>query len=99
MNAVINTLSHIDPAMAKVARQRYGKVQPWIPHLEEGKQEIIHAMVASTEAEVVSMLRDLLQKRLDESAQSKDTEEFYSSEQNARLVAGMKHAPLAQRTV
>jgi erythromycin esterase-like protein len=90
MESVINTLTHTDPEMAKLARRRYDKVQPWIRHMEEGKTERIKAMIASTEAEVVSMLKDLLQKRLDERAQDKDTEEFHSSEQNARLVAG-KH--------
>jgi erythromycin esterase-like protein len=92
MDAVINSLAHSDPEMAKLARQRYGKVQPWIPHLEEDKPENLRAMVASTEAGVVSMLRDLLKKRLDDGAQREDTEEFHSAEQNARLVSGRKHA-------
>jgi erythromycin esterase-like protein len=92
MEAVINSLSHSDPEMAKVARQRYGKVQPWMPILDEDKPENLRAMVASTEAEVVSMLRDILKKRLDDGTVHGDPDEFHSTEQNARLVAGRKHA-------
>lgn len=89
MDAVTQYLANSDPEMAKLARQRYGKVQPWIPHLEEDRPENIRAMIASTEPEVVSMLSDLLKKRLDGSLRE-DTEEFHSTEQNARLVAGRK---------
>lgn len=93
IDAAINYLAHSDPEMAKIARQRYGKVKPWIPHLEENKPEHLQTMVANTEAEVVSMLGDILKKRLDR-MQHEDTEEFHSAEQNARLIAGMKHAQL-----
>jgi erythromycin esterase-like protein len=91
MEAVINSLAHSDPEMAKVARQRYGKVQPWMPHIGEGKPENLLAMVASTENEVVGMLRDILKKRLDNGTVQGDPEELYSCEQNAQLVAGKKH--------
>jgi erythromycin esterase-like protein len=98
MEAVINYLAISDPEMARLARHRYGKVQPWIPHLEEERPGTIRAMVASTEGEVVSMLRDLLKKRLD-GAQNEDTEEFHSAEQNARLVAGNNYLSPAWETV
>jgi erythromycin esterase-like protein len=88
MEAVIDYLAKSDPEMGKLARQRYGKVQPWLQHIED-KPENIRAMVAATEGEVVSMLRDLLKKRLD-GTQREDTEDFHSTEQNARLAAGMK---------
>ena len=90
MDAVIQYLTNSDPELAKLARQRYGKVRPWIPHLGENKPENLRAMVESIEPEVVSMLRDILKKRLDGS-HGADTEEFHSAEQNARLVSGRKH--------
>jgi hypothetical protein len=68
MEAVINYLAISDPETAKPARHRYGKVQQWIPHLEEERPETICGIVASTEGEVVSMLRDLLKKEVGWSA-------------------------------
>jgi erythromycin esterase-like protein len=87
MEAVIQHLSHTDPKMAQLARQRYGKVQPWIPHMDESPDSL-RAMVASTLPEVMAMVKDLLEKRLDEAKGAEDSEAFHSSEQNARLVAG-----------
>lgn len=93
MDAVIQHLTKSDPELAKLARQRYGKVQPWIPHLGEERPETLRAMVECVEPEVVGMLRDILKKSLDGS-QGADIEEFHSAEQNARLISGRKHTPL-----
>jgi erythromycin esterase-like protein len=97
MEAVIDHLEHTDPELAKLARQRYGKVTPWIPRLDE-RPENIRAMVAATSAEVISMLKDLLDRKLDDAKQGEESEAFHSSEQNARLVAGRMHTWRNKRT-
>jgi erythromycin esterase-like protein len=98
IEAAINYLTQYDPEMANLARQRYSKVLPFLPHLDE-RPENIRAMVASTEAEVVSMLRDLLKRRLDDRAQRGDTEEFHTAEQNARLISGKRSAQIVPSPV
>lgn len=91
MEAVIKYLDHIDPKMAKVARQKYGRLQPWVEHPHEYGIASLLGEFASCEAEVISILKRLLENRLEYLAHHEDGEEFHSAEQNARLVAGRKH--------
>ncbi|KAE8441327.1 hypothetical protein EG329_005522 [Mollisiaceae sp. DMI_Dod_QoI] len=87
MQAVINYLSHIDPKMANVARQRYGALAPWVEHPQEYGLAALIGAFKSCEADVLKMLKDLLNKRIEYSSHIEDGEEFHSSEQNARVIA------------
>ncbi|PGH30171.1 hypothetical protein GX50_07071 [[Emmonsia] crescens] len=87
IQAIIKYLDQIDPPMAKLARQRYGCLQPWVEDPSQyGLAALTNPRMESCEKNVIQMLRDLLNKRLDYSAKEHDSEEFHSSEQNAYLV-------------
>jgi erythromycin esterase-like protein len=92
MDAVVKYLDHIDPKMAKVARQRYGALQPWVEHPQEYGLAALLGAFKSCERDVLGMLKDLLGKRLEYAAHLHDGEEFQGTEQNARVVAG-RHFP------
>ncbi|KAJ9131096.1 Erythromycin esterase type II [Pleurostoma richardsiae] len=91
MNAVINYLDQVDPKMANVARQRYGRLKQWAEEPQEYGLEVLSGGLKSYEQDVLKMLKDLLQKRLEYSRHHADGEEFHSGEQNARLVADAEH--------
>lgn len=88
MKAVIEYLDHVDKKMADVARERYGRMMVWAEDPHEYGLEALSAGFKGCEKEVVSMLRDLLGKRLQYATTTWDGEEFHSGEQNARLVKG-----------
>ena len=88
MQAVIQYLEHIDPKMAKVARQRYGALQPWVEHPHEYGLAALIGAFRDCERDVVKILGELLDKRIEYSSRIEDGEEFHSSEQNARVIAG-----------
>lgn len=92
IDAVIKYLDRVDPSMAKVARQRYGCLQPWVEDPSAyGFANYTRVGMKSCEEQVIKMLRDLLQKRLEYAARSHDGDEFHSTEQNAYLVADAEH--------
>jgi erythromycin esterase-like protein/protein-L-isoaspartate O-methyltransferase len=84
MVAVIDYLQDVDPEAARVARERYGCLTPW------QKDPAAYGRVALTEGnrrcekQVVSILRDLLARRMDYLAE--DREAYLEAEGNARLV-------------
>ncbi len=82
---VIEYLEGIDPALAKVARERYGCLSPW----ESDPAAYGHAALAgryrACEDEVVAMLVDLLRNR--QKLAAHDGEKFLDAALNARLVA------------
>ena len=83
---VITYLDRVDPAAAAVARQRYGCLTPWQGDpAAYGKAALVERL-ASCEAPVVTMLTDLLRRRLEGGAG--DGDELFDATQNARLVAG-----------
>ncbi|KAL2761065.1 hypothetical protein ACRALDRAFT_2093636 [Sodiomyces alcalophilus JCM 7366] len=86
MHEVIRYLEHVDPDMAQVARQRYEKLMTWgeDPH-EYGLETLVRGF-KGYEEEVVSILTDLLAKRIEYSSVHWNGDEFHSAEQNARLV-------------
>lgn len=87
MRAIIDYLERVDPEMAKTARSRYGCLQPWVEDPQQyGLVNYKLDNMRSCEQAVVGMLRDLLAKRLQYSADTHDGEEFHSSEQNAYVV-------------
>jgi erythromycin esterase-like protein len=88
VKAVIDYLDHIDPDMAEVARERYGRL---ILSADEPQMYGLQASLnrlKGYEEKVVQMLQDLLRKRLEYAVAHCDGQEFHSSEQNARLVVG-----------
>ncbi|KAJ9300754.1 hypothetical protein DTO271G3_1918 [Paecilomyces variotii] len=85
IRAVIDYLDRIDPEAAKVARRRYGCLQRWVDDPTMYGLASVQGL-ESCERQVVQMLRELLEKRLQYSADTHDGEEFHSSEQNAFLV-------------
>ena len=84
IRAVIEYLERKDPETAEVAKRRYACLQPWAEDPQKYGLVALSKGYAPCEKEVVSMLNDLLKKRL-ELAQ-KDGEEFLDAEFNARVV-------------
>ncbi|HEY8147268.1 MAG TPA: protein-L-isoaspartate(D-aspartate) O-methyltransferase [Kofleriaceae bacterium] len=83
---VIAYLDRVDPGAAAVARQRYGCLTPWQGDpAAYGKAALVERL-ATCEPEVVSMLTDLLRRRMD--LGTGDREELFDATQNARLAAG-----------
>jgi erythromycin esterase-like protein len=85
IRAVIDYLDDVDPPAARLARERYGCLQPW------SRDPALYGRLAITEGyarcedDVVAMLRELNRKRLDYVAH--DGEEWLDAAANARLVA------------
>ena len=79
MQAVMWYLDHIDPKMAKTARQRYGAPQPWVENLQEHGLAALIGAFRDCERDVLKMLRDLLDKRIKYFSHIEDGEESQSS--------------------
>lgn len=82
---VLAYLDGVDPDAARVARARYGTLTPWQQDPAAYGQAVLVGRYASSEAAVVTMLRDLLERRLEYAR--KDGELFFDAAQNARVVA------------
>jgi len=81
--AVLDYLDRRDPGQAAKARERYGCLTPW--QQEPAHYGLQAAMGADTcEAEVVSQLQSLLERRL--AYMKDDGEAFFDATQNARVV-------------
>lgn len=83
--AVLRYLDSVDPAAARIARERYACLGPWQKDPAVYGRAALNAGYARCEALVVAQLGDLLKKRLDYSCE--DGERFFDAAQNARLVA------------
>lgn len=84
MRAVIDYLDSVDPAAARLARERYGCLQPWSRDPARYGRLAITEGYARCEQAVVEMLRELQAKRLAYVAM--DGEEWLDATANARLV-------------
>ncbi|RSM20878.1 hypothetical protein CDV31_000249 [Fusarium ambrosium] len=91
MKAVIDYLDTVDKGMAELARERYGKLMSWGDDPHEYGLEVLTTAFKGYEREVVDMLKDLLSKRIEYSACTRDGTEFHSGEQNARVVKDAEH--------
>ena len=85
IRSVLNYLDDIDPRTARVARQRYGCLTPWQSDPATYGHAALTGSYQTCEREVVSMLKDLMQKR--QAYAEHDGERFLDAVQNARLVA------------
>ena len=80
---VLAHLDEVDPATARVARERYGCLTPWEQDPAAYGRMALTGRYRSCEDEVVAMLTDLLSRRLE----GLDPEERLDARQNARVVA------------
>jgi protein-L-isoaspartate(D-aspartate) O-methyltransferase len=83
--AVLAYLDDVDPDAARVARARYGALTPWQKDPAAYGEAVLVGSYESSEKAVVTMLQELLHKRIDYAA--KDGERFFDAAQNARVVA------------
>jgi protein-L-isoaspartate(D-aspartate) O-methyltransferase len=83
--AVVAYLEKVDPAAAKVARERYGCLTPWQHDPAVYGRAVLSERYRACEADMVAALKDLLAKRLEYAHH--DGEQFFDAAQNARLVA------------
>ena len=85
IEVVLQYLEKVDPETAEVARLRYGCLMPWASDPGMYGRVTITRQYKECEQEVLAILDDLLNKRMDYS--SADGEQYFNAEQNARLVA------------
>jgi protein-L-isoaspartate(D-aspartate) O-methyltransferase len=84
IRAVIDYLDDVDPEAARVARERYGCLQPYSRDPQRYGRMAITRGYAQCEQPVVQMLRELLARRMDYVAA--DGDEWLDAAANARLV-------------
>jgi protein-L-isoaspartate(D-aspartate) O-methyltransferase len=85
IDAVLRYLDSVDPDAARVARTRYGHLTPWQGDPAAYGRAVVTGGYRDCEAQVVAMLRELLDRRL--AYQQQDGERFLDALQNARVVA------------
>lgn len=85
IRSVLNYLDEVDPASAKVARERYGCLTPWQRDPATYGHAALTGSYPTCESDVVHALTDLLARR--RVYAEHDGERFLDAEQNARLVA------------
>jgi protein-L-isoaspartate(D-aspartate) O-methyltransferase len=85
IRSVLNYLDEVDPASARVARERYGCLTPWQRDPATYGHAALTGSYPTCETDVVRALGDLLAKR--RAYAEHDGERFLDAEQNARLVA------------
>ena len=85
IDAVLRYLDDVDPEASAVARQRYGCLAPWQADPVLYGRAVHSRAIDTCESEVVAILRDLLDRRLE--YVSRDGARFIDAFQNARLVA------------
>lgn len=85
IEAVLRYLDSVDADAAAVARARYGCLTPWQGDPAAYGRAVLTSGYRGCEDEVVAMLRDMLDKRMD--YQLRDGERYLDALQNARVVA------------
>ena len=84
MRAVIDYLEREDPSAARLARERYGCLQPWAHAPALYGRQSISAGYGRCEGAVNAMLRDLLARRIEDGREA--AEGLLDAAQSARLV-------------
>jgi protein-L-isoaspartate(D-aspartate) O-methyltransferase len=82
---VLRYLDEVDPASARVARERYGCLTPWQSDPATYGHAALTGKYPTCEGDVVRALQELLEKR--NAYAARDGERFLDAVQNARLVA------------
>jgi erythromycin esterase-like protein len=84
MRAVIDFLDEADPEAARMARKRYGCLEPWADDPARYGAIALSEGYARCEVGVMQMLRDLMQRNFD--CLSEECDEWLDAAGNARLV-------------
>jgi erythromycin esterase-like protein len=84
IRAVIDFLDEADPEAAKVARERYGCLQPWRDDPAAYGRSALSEGYGRCEAGALAMLTDLMQRRMD--CLGEECEEWLDAASNARLI-------------
>jgi erythromycin esterase-like protein len=84
MRAVIDFLDKEDPEAAKIARRRYGCLEPWADHPATYGRMAIFEGYARCQVPVTEMMRDLMKRNFD--CLSAECDEWLDAAANARLV-------------
>jgi erythromycin esterase-like protein len=84
IRAVVDYLDRVDPEAAAVARRRYGCLAPWASEPAGYGRMALTQGYAPCEQAVADMLRELLERRLQDTA--RDGHDWFDATQNARLV-------------
>ena len=84
MRAVIDFLEDEDPEAAKLAKERYGCLQPWADEPQRYGANALYEGCARCEVPVMQMMRDLMQRNFD--CLSEECDEWLDAAANARLV-------------
>lgn len=84
IRAVLSYLDEVDPATARVARERYGCLTPWQSDPATYGHAALTGSYPTCEDDVTIVLTDLLEKR--RAYAEHDGERFLDAMQNARLV-------------
>jgi len=85
LRLVLEYLDRIDPAAARVARERYGALMPWEGDPATYGRAVVSGKYRDCEDQVVAMLKDMLARELDYAVH--DGEHFLDAAGNARVVA------------
>jgi len=84
IDAVLGYLDAVDPETAAVARQRYGCLTPWQSDPAAYGYAALTDRYRSCEGEIVRMLQELLERRVD--YLGRDGDRYFDAVQNARVV-------------
>jgi protein-L-isoaspartate(D-aspartate) O-methyltransferase len=84
IESVLGYLDDVDPAAAQIARERYGCLMPWSKDPAAYGRMALNERYRACEQQVVAMLKDLEDKRMDYVGQ--DGVRFFDAAQNARLI-------------
>jgi erythromycin esterase-like protein len=84
MRAVIDFLDKEDPEAAKIARRRYGCLEPWADDPATYGRMAAFEGYARCQVPVIAMMRDLMKRNLD--CLSAECDEWLDAAANARLV-------------
>ena len=84
MRAVIDFLEREDPEAAKIAKRRYGCLEPWAERPQAYGQMAIYEGYARCQVPVAEMMRDLTQRNFD--CLGEECDEWLDAAANARLV-------------
>jgi protein-L-isoaspartate(D-aspartate) O-methyltransferase len=85
IRAVVDFLEEADPDAARVARRRYGCLEPWSDDPAAYGRMALQEGYGRCEAGAVQMLKELMQRRMD--CMSEECDEWLDAAGNARLVA------------
>jgi protein-L-isoaspartate(D-aspartate) O-methyltransferase len=84
IRAVIDFLDEADPEAAKIARERYGCLQPWRENPAAYGRMALTEGYGRCEVGAVEMLTELMQRRMD--CLGEECEEWLDAASNARLI-------------